>query len=370
MRELRVINIPVEPEDIDRIEAMVRADNTYIVQPSNIPDPYSLRDYIYVSAFENTEFRVLVDNNIATRAIALAKGYGSRESEVQGERFNFVAATMAYFILGGFIIEPNIAIYEKALKLTHADALEELKYFRIADHINPHCYVDIALGRAHQIPQDKIDEAANSLSPETKASNESDFTKILNHWKYSYLFLLKVVDLWKSGGADVQKAEKFISWMADDSYFSDVSSIFSLLFLAPNRLPKMVKGINSESTQKLSEGIKNAAWDCTYVKHWLRLIKSTSSDTICFLCSHDKVMKKIALSLLPNDQMTGDETLLAEFKEYWGEKDGGQIFNQYKEKREFASKDKEKRQTSVKKRLEGINEMIKNLESKLGIEEI
>ena len=74
MRELRVINIPVEPEDIDRIEAMVRADNTYIVQPSNIPDPYSLRDYIYVSAFDNTEFRVLVDNNIATRARVKFRG--------------------------------------------------------------------------------------------------------------------------------------------------------------------------------------------------------------------------------------------------------------------------------------------------------
>ncbi len=66
---------------------------------------------MYVTAFKSTKFHVLIDNNIATRAIALAQGYDLRESEGQREVYKLSAAVMAFFILGGFSIEPNMAVY-------------------------------------------------------------------------------------------------------------------------------------------------------------------------------------------------------------------------------------------------------------------
>lgn len=370
MNESRIIYVPADPEGIEKIETMMRAAEPYIVQPSNIPDHYALNDFVYASSFEDTEFRVLLDNNILTRAIALSKGYDLKESEGQREVFKLAAASMAYFLLGGFTIEPNIAIYEKASKSSHDSAVEELRYFRIADHINPQCYVDIALGRMDQIPKEEIEKATNSIPQEVRASNENDFTRTLDTWKYSYVFLLKVAVLWKEERPGIEKAEKFIEWMANEIYFSNVLSVFSLLLLAPNRLSKMIKGINSSDMQKLSEGIKNAAWDCTYLKYWLNLINNTSSNVICFLCSNDKVMKKIALSMLAGDIKTGDETLLEQFKEFWGEKDGSNINDKYKEQREIVSKDQEKRKSSVKDRLTKVNDMIEKLENELRINEI
>jgi len=366
--EYQYVTVPVNSDDLDEIEAIVREADIYVVQPSNISDPYSLKDFIRASAIAETSFLVLLDNNIQTRVIALANGYVINGSADHIVAYKLASAAMAYFILSGFKIEPNISIYEKASKTSHDDALEILKNFRVADHIHPQCYVDIALGRIEKIPDEEIEKAVNLVSTETKVSNNSDFTKRLNEWKYSYLFILKAVELWKTVGTDLQKAEKYIEWMANDIYFSNVSSIFSLILLAPNRMSRMVKGINSNNVQKLSEGIKNAAWDCTYIRHWLKLINNSPSDNICFLCSNDNAMKKIALSLYPKDNKTEEETLLEHFTEYWGDKDGLKLYKKYKTERDSVSKNEEVRKNNVKNRLEKVDEMIEKLEVSLGVQ--
>jgi hypothetical protein len=110
-------------------------------QPSTISDPYSFSTYIEASILKANKFSVLIDNNIATRAISLTQGNKLNESKSQKESYKIVSATMAYFILGGFAIEPNIAIYEKASKSSHLCALAKLKAIRIADNITPQQFV-------------------------------------------------------------------------------------------------------------------------------------------------------------------------------------------------------------------------------------
>lgn len=291
--------------------------------------------------------------------------YNLNESDLQKESYKLASAVMAYLILGGFEIEPNIAIYEKASQSSHLEVLEELKAFRVADNIAPQHYVNIALGRESEVPKSDLDKIKSQLNGESELSQQEDFTKLLNTWKYQYLFLLKATHLWRLKDTDLEKAKSFIHWMMNEAYFSSVSFIFTLLFLAPTRMPKMIKNINSSDYKRLISGIKNASWDCTYVKHWQSTLAKTPPSTIQFLCSNDKIVRKLSRLLFANQDQSSEQTLLENFQETWGEFPGKKLYELYAIARLEVANNREHRKSHIKGFLSKIDQMILSLENEL-----
>ncbi|MEQ1635930.1 MAG: hypothetical protein ABL903_04510 [Methylococcales bacterium] len=353
---------PFDPEFISRIEMMVRAGDALIASPSTIQDAYSLEEYIIRGA--NTSLNVLLDTNILTRLIHLAKGIEINESEK--EIYQNCCAVMCFFILGKFQVEPNIAVYEKASKNGHSNALNDYRNFMIANHIHPLVYAKLAFGQINKIDTKQIQytkETINIGSPE-----ESDFAKKLNDWKLIYLSLLKAKTLLK---AELERTEKFKSmmeWFVSQSSTTPEIIVFIIFLFSPrasNKIGKMINDIKSPDFEIQKEGLKNTAWDLTFLTEWDTKCRSQPKTTVWFFCTHDKVLEAIARYCHPKQVEDKDITLQNLITDYWGKSEGKKVYSHYKEMEKAISSNIDNRRDHNRTVWSNIDKMIEDLELEL-----
>lgn len=185
---------------------MVQSAEPFLIAPSNIEDPYNLGRYLRATTIEDVSLKVLIDNNVLVTAVNVAKGELISKSIADRQ----ACAVMAFLLLGDFLIEPSMAIYEKASTIGHEWALKDFYYFRLADHIHPNVYAEIALGIIDQAPKDEIEEATNLIAQHYIDVKEKNFAKSLDVWKLNYLSVLKAAILFKqNSGSDAFKLRGF-----------------------------------------------------------------------------------------------------------------------------------------------------------------
>lgn len=127
MEELYTVETEFNPVLCYPIEVTVRENNPLITSPSTTEDIYSLKEYIIRG--DGVKLNVLLDNNILTRLIHLAKGNEIQGDEKSIKAYQYCCAVMCFFILGNFQIETNIALYEKASKNGHLSAIDDHHFF-------------------------------------------------------------------------------------------------------------------------------------------------------------------------------------------------------------------------------------------------
>ena len=137
LQQYRVINLEFRQEDFKPIVEMVKAADPFVISPSTVNDPYDLREYIAASSGGPCRLWSLLDNNILTGACALARGESVIRNGKVDESKRLVAAIMCFLILGGFELEPFLAVYEQAATTGQEAGVKALKAFRIADNIHP-----------------------------------------------------------------------------------------------------------------------------------------------------------------------------------------------------------------------------------------
>jgi hypothetical protein len=324
---------------------------------------YNAATYLLFNAKHSSEVRVLLDRNILTRLVNIAKGRNIKPDDSQ---YKLVSAAMAFFIFCEAIIEPSMAIYEYGFLRDHFQAIDDLAYFRIADHIHPQRYADIALGRAVFIEEKELNIAKRYLKnfPKTK---EENFSKQLSIWELNYLFALKIAHLKKSTLSPEQQIEAYFKWMEEETLFNAVASLFATIFLCPNPPEKkMIKGIGSNDNLQLLCGIKNAAWDITYISHWGKSVKISPPTTTWLLCSHDKAMKRIAKTLFVPDEHNEEVSLMNFVSEYWDERRASTVVNTIIKHLTAAKENESERNKILSERFMRFPRMIKDLENDLG----
>jgi hypothetical protein len=127
----------------------------------------------------------------------------------------------------------------------------------------------------------------------------------------------------------------------------------------------MIKGINSNNKEKLIHGVRNAAWDLTYITYWGDKAEHEQGESIWFLCSNDKVLKKIAESILIEKGLERDDFLKDIFIGFWGHKDGVKVFTQYQSFKEDVFAQRVKRKDFVRGLERQIDSTILNYEEAL-----
>jgi hypothetical protein len=168
-------------------------------------DIYCLERYMRP---EGLNHNVLMDNNIFTRVVDLAKG--NKIPSDQTEAYQLCCAVMCSFILGRFNIEPNIALYERTSKNSHSQAIEDLYYFKVAHHLDPMGYARLALGLTNEFSNEETHAAKKIIEGNNfRDTEESNYGKLLNDWKLKYLHLLKVTALSKSAHEDTENVRVF-----------------------------------------------------------------------------------------------------------------------------------------------------------------
>ena len=69
---------------------------------------------------------------------------------------------------------------------------------------------------------------------------------------------------------------------------------FAAVFFGQRRQCGMLKGVRSNSFERSLQGIANAAWDLTYISHWLHRARCDQGRAIWLFCTHDRVCATLA----------------------------------------------------------------------------
>ena len=323
-------NTVIEQDDYQKIIKLLEESDPFVLSPSNVKGKYKIDQYRLASVRGDLRLKVLLDNNIFTRILPLAKGDSLEVGSQSDKATGLACAIMSFFIMGGFDIEFTLPLYERAYCKSKSSRGEDLYYFRVADNLHPQVYADVALGKKDCFPSHDLEFAKNMVDKEYPPMDCSLFDEIPVHWKHIYIKLLKACAVWKDTQSNMERVKRYIQWVRENSLFIPATESFVLLFFSENRLSKMIKGINSNNKEKLIQGARNAAWDLLYITYWAEKAEKEQGKTIWFICSNDKVLKKIAESIFIVKSADRDSFLGGLFEEYWGEKNGMQVLEIYK----------------------------------------
>jgi len=222
----------------------------------------------------------------------------------------------------------------------------------------------MALGIKDKFFEEEIETAINLLTPHYLEIEETNFEKDLDDWKIIYFHLLKMYELKTTEINDTQKIRLFLKWVVEDCFSTPASTIFALIFFSPksSSFGTMIKKINSLNLDKLQDGLKNAAWDLTYIIEFRKLSKNQPDNIIWFFCSHDKVLKKIVRNIFLRTEDDIQVALNTLINEFWGKTKGKLVLEYYQKMAASITENDEMRIQRNRNVRANINSMIERKE--------
>lgn len=281
--------------------------------PSFIPAPVGLLNIealVYAKEVDGIDIQILPDRNLASRIALVAKQGIQREIDYSTK---IAAHTMAFAQAMNLLFEPSISFHELAYNHGNEVANDELAWFRVADNAGALNWIGLALGRQ------------KSLNAEaTPIIGTADLAYPLRRWVRNYIVALKIAELELEESAPIEKARRLLTWMFEDFIFAGPAALFSTMFFSPNAARRrMIKRLRSPDRSKAIEGVKNAAWDITYMSDIAeRTARGEEEKKRYIFATADKNLATIApLIFLAEDSWTLAEKLRA----WWPRSDAEKI---------------------------------------------
>jgi len=310
--------VPIDPGDLRIIAAALREGDvftpTFSTPDVDLYDPVVYRDQ--AARFDRST-ALLVDRNVLTRWIDVVRGaYPSANHRL-------AAAVLAFAQCAEIDIEPNIALYELAFTQGQDAATHELMAFRLADHVHPGYWAEVALDRA-----DAIGDLPEGF-PERESDLAFDFTMRLRRWRRNYILALKIAELELRGGSAVDRLLELLSWMYKDFLLGGPALALAVHYLAPNSSRKrQLKGLKSRDRERAIAGVRNAAWDLTLISEWVHRVAQQESDArLVLLTSFDRGLHRLARSVVDVEGTSVDveDRLRANLMDLWGDEAGRRL---------------------------------------------
>ena len=364
-----IVWIPLAQEDYEALRSLLNESSPLVTGNYEDSASFDLSEYLSATQLGDIEFRALFDRNLLSPLAELAAGKqldGSDESKKSGR---IACACAAFCILSGILIEPSMALYEYASTQGNLAAQDDYSNFRIADNVNPAIFVDIALGRADRLPPEHIAQVQIDPGLHNLGSPEPNFEKRLRLWRPSYLYVLKIAALRRSGLSPLESALEFQRWQAEDSFYDAAASLYCLAS-ASHQPPKgqMLKGINSSSSSKLRKGLRNAAWDICLIKQFGKFVTTptTPKEASWSLWSLDKAVREISKALFAREDQSEHDALTAFYDRCWG-RDGRTLHESYLKHSSRVNNGSEARRQFTSAAFARLDQDISDLEAQLGI---
>lgn len=351
------VQIQINPDDLQKMERILRErDIIRTVYPRDLFDQYILGDYLEQIHVHKCRFAAVLDRNIFSDIIAVAKHAGERNATVTQRA---ACALLAFLQLSDCLIEPGMAIYEYMDSGHYQQAIDELSLFRSVDNIDPQILVDLALGRMKSIP-------SNELKPLKVDSIQELKGEDIRRWKLHYGLALKLAAIELAGGEANRKLEAFFEWMYTDYIFSASAVVFGVIYFSDKRFSKMLKNIKCGDVDRFRRGIRNAAWDMTIVHYWTKkVLAGRAKGDLWLLCTEDKALKGIAdfmASSYSSDEEL-NEKVKSLFLKYLGKEGGDKVCSVYDS---FVSNsEKDTRRINILKSTQALFPFIENLEEQV-----
>ena len=370
MEEIRgAVWLPLLPDELEFLEHTLKSSAVLIPGNYNDPSGPSLATYISNAHIGSVEFRALFDRNLISPIARLASGMAVPSDPQEARITRLACAAFSFCIWADILIEPSMALYEYASSKGHSSALQDFRHFRIADNANPRLLFDIAAGLADVLPAEHLEEVAKDLEIQALTPREGNFAKTLTLWRPNYLFVLKTLDLLRSGLRPIEAACALLAWQTRESFFNGAALMYCLAAMS-HRPPKggMLKGMNSMNISMLRDGAVNATWDICLLKQFGSYVIRSGSPSWS-LWSDDFALKSIAKSLFIPSAGSELDKLREFLLKTWG-KDSPLLFSRYLQFVHEANVGSPERKKHTKDAFDRIDKDIARLESSLGLRTI
>jgi hypothetical protein len=228
-----------------------------------------------------TRTTIILDRNVFTRVVAIARGEPCRDDH------RLAASIMVLSQASNIILEPSHALYEVAYSQGQSVAEQEYAIFRNADNAPLQEWASLALGRT--------DRACLGSSPAADRE-EVDFAMPLRQWRRNYIALLKLADLVLTSRSPYSALLSFIDWLHLEFEMKAAAVALAAIYCAPNT-PRagMLKGLYKTDRTKALAGVRNAAWDLLLVNNlWERSQSVDQDNSIAMLASFDRGVHAVA----------------------------------------------------------------------------
>jgi hypothetical protein len=264
------------------------AETTYLV-PGFIPADAGFLNIntLILDQFSNgIETYVLPDRNVVTRMAKIARA-GAKPND-NGPEF-LAANLMALAQVVEWQIDPSIAFHELAHRKDNATASEELSWFCAANKSQPRAWIEIALGRSLALDQMAPIEV-----------NEVDWAEPLLGWQRNYAVCLKTAELELSALSPFPRIGSLLNWMDSEFSYFGSAALFAVCYFGPSSARAgMLKNLRSPNRERAIAGIKNAAWDVSYLSCFTSHVRSSKFPYQQYvLATADKTLANVAQLLI------------------------------------------------------------------------
>ena len=306
-------------ELIELAESLSRMD---VFVPGYIPPlcgMYHPDGFIYEHEIEGNKTVLLPDRNVTSRFAQIAAG----ETLDNNKQRQVACSIMAFCQCLDIEIEPSISFHELAQKESNEVAWAELRLFRVADNGNPFEWVDLALNRRGGLKEEDANFKESKL----------DLEFPLRRWNRNYIVTLKIAELeiTQKKGTHLERLMLLIDWMYSDFMLADPAALLAAIYFAPNSPPRkgLIKNLRSSDRERAVLGVKNAAWDLTYLSDFaLRVTEGAGTGSRYVFASFDVNLKNIAKMIFGySTVMEQKEELVAVLREWWVPGDAVEIAN-------------------------------------------
>lgn len=354
--DAEVVWIPLSTGDVPTLERMLAELDPFVTTMIDTRDPYRLADYVQNALYGEHEVRVLLDRNLVSRAVALASGEEVAHRRQGSQEYRLAAACMAYLITAQVTIEPNIALYEFASFESEA-ARRQTRGWRIADHVHPQAYLDVALGRVSSVDPVALREARRLVA--TLPSESPPLETKLRYFRRHYCALLEVARLDRTELRPTEKVHRLIEWSMDAGFFDGLAIAFAIVFFGRHRAGRMMKRVRSQSEARCLAGVRNAAWDLTYLSCWVKYA-SDANPYLWIFATGDRVLARVARAAVGGEERSALELLRAN----WPRAEAQALFAHYTDAWKRAQTSSE-RDAELRERFERLDVLIAEIEEKI-----
>lgn len=304
-------------DDVEAIGARLMASGA--LTPGFVPPAVGLltvQAMLYADRIERLPTVLLPDRNVVTRMARIA-----RDGSVgRGDKPTLLALDLMAFCQAMNInIEPGLAFHELAQVMGDEVANEELRWFRVADTGERATYwIDLAVGRSDRLP---------SLAPD--APEDLPLSLPPHRWRCNYAAMLMATALELDGTlSPVERFGRLLDWMMKEFILAGPAAMFCTKFLSP-RAPRagLVKGLRSPDRNRALAGVRNAAWDVTYLSELTKRAQPGRYATArCIFASADRALAELAPLLLIDVEDASDyRRELSKRLEPWWDGDADRI---------------------------------------------
>jgi hypothetical protein len=259
---------------------------------------------------------VLPDRNLVSRMARVAR---DGHANLKDKTTRSAVALMAFCQAMNIDMEPAIAFHELGVVSGNAVAREELAWFRAADRGGAAGeWVALAAGQKQRL----------DLGGPCPLS-DLDFAKPIGRWRRNHVVALKAAQLELSPAtAPIDRALALLDWMDRDFLLAGPAAMFVSMYYGPAAARAgLFKQLRSPNREAAIAGVKNAAWDMTYLSDFaLRVSNAEAKRHRYIFASGDQSLVRIAAKLfLGPEAADGWPSLPEALTEWWPDADARRL---------------------------------------------